>query len=37
VLLAFDRGRLFAVVVLTIRNELVVKIEATADPSARQP
>jgi RNA polymerase sigma-70 factor, ECF subfamily len=37
VLLAFDRGRLFAVVVLTIRNALVVKIEATADPSARQP
>jgi RNA polymerase sigma-70 factor (ECF subfamily) len=37
VLLAFDRGRLFAVVVLTIRDDLVVKIEATADPSARQP
>ena len=37
VLLAFDRGRLFAVVVLTIRDGLVVKIEATADPSARQP
>jgi RNA polymerase sigma-70 factor (ECF subfamily) len=35
VLLAFDRGRLFAVVVLTIRDELVMKIEATADPSAR--
>lgn len=35
VLLAFDRGRLFAVVVLTIRNEKVMKIEATADPSAR--
>jgi RNA polymerase sigma-70 factor (ECF subfamily) len=37
VLLAFDRGRLFAVMVLTIRNDLVVKIEATADPSARHP
>jgi RNA polymerase sigma-70 factor (ECF subfamily) len=37
VLLAFDRGRLFAVIVLTICNDLVVKIEATADPSARQP
>jgi RNA polymerase sigma-70 factor, ECF subfamily len=37
VLLAFDRGRLFAVIVLTIRADLVVKIEATADPSARQP
>jgi RNA polymerase sigma-70 factor, ECF subfamily len=37
VLLAFDRGRLFAIVVLTIRDSLVVKIEATADPSARQP
>jgi RNA polymerase sigma-70 factor (ECF subfamily) len=36
VLLAFDRGRLFAVVVLTIRDEKVMKIEATADPSARQ-
>jgi RNA polymerase sigma-70 factor (ECF subfamily) len=35
VLLAFDRGRLFAVVVLTIRDEKVMKIEATADPSAR--
>jgi RNA polymerase sigma-70 factor (ECF subfamily) len=35
VLLAFDRGRLFAVVVLTIRDEKVIKIEATADPSAR--
>jgi RNA polymerase sigma-70 factor (ECF subfamily) len=35
VLLAFHRGRLFAVVVLTIRDGLVVKIEATADPSAR--
>jgi RNA polymerase sigma-70 factor, ECF subfamily len=37
VLLAFDRGRLFAVVVLTIRDGLVAKIEATADPAARQP
>lgn len=36
VLLAFDRGRLFAVIVLTIRHGLVMKIEATADPSARQ-
>jgi RNA polymerase sigma-70 factor, ECF subfamily len=36
VLLAFDRGRLFAVVVLTIRDEKVMKIEATADPSARR-
>ncbi|MDH6197394.1 RNA polymerase sigma-70 factor (ECF subfamily) [Mycobacterium frederiksbergense] len=35
VLLAFDHRRLFAVVVLTIRDGLVVKIEATADPSAR--
>jgi RNA polymerase sigma-70 factor (ECF subfamily) len=37
VLLAFDKGRLFAVVVLTVRDEKVMKIEATADPSARQP
>lgn len=37
VLLAFDRGRLFAVVVLTIRDGKVLKIEATAAPSARQP
>ena len=35
VLLAFDHGRLFAVVVLTIRDGRVLKIEATADPSAR--
>jgi RNA polymerase sigma-70 factor (ECF subfamily) len=35
VLLAFDHGRLFAVVVLTIRDGKVLKIEATADPSAR--
>jgi RNA polymerase sigma-70 factor, ECF subfamily len=37
VLLAFDRGRLFAVVVLTMRAGKIAKIEATADPSARQP
>jgi RNA polymerase sigma-70 factor, ECF subfamily len=35
VLLAFAERRLFAVIVLTIRGELVTKIEATADPSAR--
>jgi RNA polymerase sigma-70 factor (ECF subfamily) len=35
VLLAFDEQRLFAVIVLTIRDHLVTKIEATADPSAR--
>ncbi|MDG5773626.1 RNA polymerase sigma factor SigI [Mycolicibacterium fortuitum] len=35
VLLAYDRRRLFAVVVLTIRDGLDLKIEATADPSAR--
>lgn len=35
VLLAFDRGKLFAVVVLTIRDDLVTKIEATANPAAR--
>jgi RNA polymerase sigma-70 factor (ECF subfamily) len=35
VLLAFDHGRLFAVVVLTISDGKVLKIEATADPSAR--
>ncbi|MCW2654118.1 MAG: polymerase sigma factor SigI [Mycobacterium sp.] len=34
VLLAYARRRLFAVVVLTVRNNLVVKIEATADPLA---
>lgn len=37
VLLAFDHGRLFAIVALTVRDSLVVKVEATADPSARQP
>jgi RNA polymerase sigma-70 factor (ECF subfamily) len=35
VLLAFAERRLFAVIVLTIGEELVTKIEATADPSAR--
>jgi RNA polymerase sigma-70 factor, ECF subfamily len=35
VLLAFAEQRLFAVIVLTIRENLVTKIEATADPSAR--
>ncbi len=35
VLLAFAQRQLFAVVVLTIRDGLVVKIEATADPLAR--
>ena len=34
-LLAFAERRLFAVIVLTIRENLVTKIEATADPSAR--
>lgn len=35
VLLAFARRRLFAVVTLTVRDGLVLKIEATADPAAR--
>ncbi|MGB8793066.1 MAG: RNA polymerase sigma factor SigI [Mycobacterium sp.] len=35
VLLAFAERRLFAVIVLSIRDNLVIKIEATADPSAR--
>src|ERR1700753_1528620 len=35
VLLAFAERRLFAVIVLTVRENLVTKIEATADPSAR--
>jgi RNA polymerase sigma-70 factor (ECF subfamily) len=35
VLLAFADRRLFAVVVLTVRGNLITKIEATADPSAR--
>jgi RNA polymerase sigma-70 factor (ECF subfamily) len=34
VLLAFAGRRLFAVIVLTVRDNLVVKIEATADPAA---
>ena len=34
-LLAFAERRLFAVIVLTIGENLVTKIEATADPSAR--
>jgi len=37
VLLAFAERQLFAVIVLTIRDHLVTKIEATADPSARGP
>jgi RNA polymerase sigma-70 factor, ECF subfamily len=35
VLLAFAERQLFAVIVLTIRDHLIIKIEATADPSAR--
>lgn len=35
VLLGYARRRLFAVLVLTIRDRRVLKIEATADPSAR--
>jgi RNA polymerase sigma-70 factor, ECF subfamily len=35
VLLAFAEQRLFAVIVLTIVDHLVTKIEATADPAAR--
>jgi RNA polymerase sigma-70 factor (ECF subfamily) len=35
VVLAFSAQRLFAVVVLTVRDGLVAKIEAAADPSAR--
>ena len=35
VLLGFAERRLFAVLVLTVRDGLVAKIEATADPSAR--
>ena len=34
VLLAFANGRLFAVLVLTMRDNLIAKIEATVDPSA---
>lgn len=36
VLLAFADRRLFAAVVLTVRGNLITKIEATADPSARR-
>ncbi|MBV9089931.1 MAG: RNA polymerase sigma factor SigI [Mycobacteriaceae bacterium] len=35
VLLAYAQRRLFAVIVLTLRDNLVMKIEATADPAAR--
>jgi RNA polymerase sigma-70 factor (ECF subfamily) len=35
VLLGYARRRLFAILVLTVRNGRVVKIEATADPSVR--
>lgn len=35
VLLGYAQRRLFAILVLTVRDGLVVKIEATADPSAR--
>jgi RNA polymerase sigma-70 factor (ECF subfamily) len=35
VLLGFANRRLFVVIVLTVRDSIVVKIEATADPSAR--
>src|ERR1700758_4903141 len=35
VLLGYARRRLFAILVLTVRGGRVVKIEATADPSAR--
>jgi RNA polymerase sigma-70 factor (ECF subfamily) len=35
VLLGYAQRRLFAVLLLTVRDGLVVKIEATADPSAR--
>jgi RNA polymerase sigma-70 factor, ECF subfamily len=35
VLLGYADRQLFAVVVLTVRDGLVVKIEATADPAAR--
>jgi RNA polymerase sigma-70 factor (ECF subfamily) len=34
VLLAFAERRLFAVIVLTVRDNLILKIEATIDPSA---
>jgi RNA polymerase sigma-70 factor (ECF subfamily) len=35
VVLAFARQRLFAVLVLSLRRQLITKIEATVDPSAR--
>lgn len=35
VLFAYFQRRLFAVIALTMRNDLVIKIEATADPAAR--
>jgi hypothetical protein len=34
VLLAFAERQLFAVIVLTVRDNLILKIEATVDPSA---
>ena len=36
VLLAFSNRRLFAVLVLTLRDGLIIKIEATVDPSAAE-
>jgi RNA polymerase sigma-70 factor (ECF subfamily) len=35
VLLAFHRRRLFAVIALTVRDNLILKIEATVDPASR--
>ncbi len=35
VLLAYAHRRLFAIIVLTVQHNLIVKIEATADPAAR--
>jgi RNA polymerase sigma-70 factor (ECF subfamily) len=37
VLMAFMNRRLFAVLVLTVRDNLILKIEATVDPSAAIP
>jgi RNA polymerase sigma-70 factor (ECF subfamily) len=37
VLLAFTQRRLFAVLVLTLRDGLIQKIEASVDPSAAIP
>jgi RNA polymerase sigma-70 factor, ECF subfamily len=37
VLLAFRDGRLFAVLVFTVRDNLILKIEATVDPSTASP